>query len=110
MEIIGILLSMLFAALVMLIGGLAWGFRRRKLFYREYQEQKLRRTGKDRLFVHSVGDGRGFRDVYVDGEKIENATYADEKQGIVQGFTIQGENLIPFERKGKVKVVYVKEY
>ena len=33
--------------------------------------------------IHTVDDGRGQRDVFVDGKKIEHVFYADTRRGIV---------------------------
>ena len=39
---------------------------------------------KPNKFVHSCDDGRGLRDVFVDGLKIDRVMYADTKRGIVR--------------------------
>lgn len=33
---------------------------------------------------HTLADGRGLRAVYLDGQRIERAVYADERRGIVK--------------------------
>lgn len=33
--------------------------------------------------IHTADDGRGMRDVYVNGNKIDGVTYADTKLGFV---------------------------
>lgn len=35
------------------------------------------------LHIHTPGDGRGRRDVFVDGKKINRVTYADTNLGVV---------------------------
>lgn len=44
-----ILLALLVVVLALLVAGLMWGMKNRNLFYREYQEQKLKRTGKQKV-------------------------------------------------------------
>ena len=39
---------------------------------------------KANKYVHTYGDGRGARDVFLNGKKIEHVVYADEKRGIVR--------------------------
>lgn len=34
--------------------------------------------------IHYANDGRGLRDVFVNGNKITNVVHADEKKGIVE--------------------------
>lgn len=34
--------------------------------------------------IHYVGDGRGLRDVFVNGHQINNVVYANEQRGIVE--------------------------
>jgi len=36
--------------------------------------------------IHTPGDGRGLRDVWVDGEKINNVFFADTRRGIVDHY------------------------
>ncbi len=35
-------------------------------------------------YIHTIDDGRGNRDVFIDGKKIEHVMYADTKRGIVR--------------------------
>lgn len=35
-------------------------------------------------YVHTPYDGRGNRDVFLNGKKIERVIYADEKRGIIR--------------------------
>lgn len=37
----------------------------------------------NKAWRHTVGDGRGPRDVYCDGVKLSYAVWADERRGIV---------------------------
>jgi len=39
---------------------------------------------KPNQYVHTWNDGRGIRDVFLNGKKIEHVLYADEKRGIVR--------------------------
>ena len=39
---------------------------------------------RDNKYVHTPYDGRGTRDVFLNGNKIDRVIYADEKRGIVR--------------------------
>ncbi len=39
---------------------------------------------KPNQYVHTPYDGRGKRDVFLNGNKIDRVIYADEKRGIVR--------------------------
>lgn len=62
--------------------------------------------------IHTLEDGRGLRDVFVDGVKIPRATYADEKKGkvvlIVDPIKIHkhGNRVITKTVYGKVSVEF----
>jgi hypothetical protein len=61
--------------------------------------------------IHTPGDGRGARRVYVDGKLMERVVYADTRRGIVryEAFPRRldklGERFIVRTRRGKVTVV-----
>jgi hypothetical protein len=63
--------------------------------------------------IHRVGDGRGERTVFLDGEKIYRCIYADTKRGTVKFY---GENPVMnaecdgyliHEKVGKVEVKFM---
>lgn len=61
--------------------------------------------------IHTACDGRGARDVFVNGNKVELAVYADTKKGIVRfhprpaRVAKNGQELYTRELRGKVEVV-----
>lgn len=61
--------------------------------------------------IHTVGDGRGFRHVYVDGRKVEKAVYADTRRGIVvcnmtpTRLDKRGKRVLTRRLRGEVEVV-----
>ena len=68
-------------------------------------------TALRRPKVHSVGDGGGCRNVYLDGMLLASCFYADEEAGIVWVYSVPlsedaDGNLRTEERKGKVQVVF----
>lgn len=44
---------------------------------------KRRYWKRDKSHIHQVGDGRGYRSVYVNGGYIPRAVYANERKGVV---------------------------
>lgn len=64
---------------------------------------------------HSVKDGKGLRDVYVDGVKIYKCYWADDTRGIAKSFldpvtldkSVPGYRIKTCAHFGKVKVVPV---
>jgi hypothetical protein len=62
--------------------------------------------------IHFVGDGRPYRTVYCDGEKIAKAIYADTKIGYVKfyGDTVEidasGEAPVTFEKYGEIEIIF----
>jgi len=63
-------------------------------------------------WVHTPEDGRGVRKVFLDGEEVRMAVFADQKRGIVdryrQPLKIHGrdERLITERLHGRVEVVW----
>jgi len=60
--------------------------------------------------IHTPGDGRGARRVYVDGKLVERVVYADTRRGIVRYEVFPprldkwGQRFIMRTRRGKVRV------
>ena len=65
-----------------------------------------------RTHIHIPDDGRGLRDVFVDGQKIEKAFFADEKRGIVDYYVTPykldkyRKRLLSRRIRGDVQVVF----
>lgn len=63
-------------------------------------------------WIHREGDGRGIRAVFLDGEEVKAAVFADIKRGIVDRFrqplTIRRRDgqLITERLHGRVEVVW----
>lgn len=61
--------------------------------------------------IHTIDDGRGARDVFVNGNKVELAVYADTKKGIVRfrphpaRVAKNGQEFYTRGLRGKVEVV-----
>lgn len=60
--------------------------------------------------IHTLDDGRGPRDVYLNGEKIEGVIYADTERGIVKQMDKpirldSKKRLVSHVLRGEVKVV-----
>lgn len=70
--------------------------------------------GKLRPWVHQVCDGRGLRDVYVDGVKIECATYANTRTGEVRyngkepQLTPDKQSVLEHTTHGKVEIKWLE--
>ena len=59
--------------------------------------------------IHTRDDGRGARNVYVDGKLMSRVTYADTRRGLVRYVKFpprvnKREQLIEHTRRGKVEV------
>ena len=60
--------------------------------------------------IHTPNDGRGYREVYVDGRKVERAFFADVKRGIVDFYPLplradkHRKRVISKRLRGKVEV------
>lgn len=63
-----------------------------------------------KLHIHTVGDGRGLRDVFVNGRLKYQVFYADTKRGIVRAYRIPlrihkwGKRLLTVTLRGHVEV------
>ncbi|EWC39559.1 hypothetical protein [Stutzerimonas stutzeri] len=63
-------------------------------------------------WIHRAGDGRGVRKVFLDGEEIKMAVFADQKRGIVDRYRqplkihSRDERLITERLHGRVEVVW----
>jgi hypothetical protein len=61
--------------------------------------------------IHTPKDGRGRRDVYLDGVQIKRVTYADTRCGVVRimydplKLCLRRERARTFKRRGRVVVV-----
>jgi hypothetical protein len=64
-----------------------------------------------RPWIHEAGNGRGQRDVYLNGRPVRSVTYADERRGIVrlthQPIRIDkyGKRVLTYTIRGRVSVV-----
>lgn len=60
--------------------------------------------------IHKVGDGRGLRDVFLDGERVEECIYADTELGVVEfikkPFVVVDDELQTERKSGNVTVVF----
>lgn len=62
--------------------------------------------------VHIAGDGRGDRDVYLNGKPLRNVVYADTRRGVVRLYDSppkvhkHGKRVIQRTRRGVVEVVF----
>lgn len=63
-------------------------------------------------WVHTPDDGRGLRKVFLDGEEVRMAVFADQKRGIVDRYRqplkihSRDERLITERLHGRVEVVW----
>lgn len=68
-----------------------------------------------RPWVHTPDDGRGMRDVYLDGQKIERVFYADTRAGLIRAhhqpakICPRREVIRSYKRYGDVRVVSLPE-
>lgn len=51
--------------------------------------------------IHTPDDGRGQRDVYVDGLLVNGCFYADTRRGIADVYVKGGDGLIRLDKRGK---------
>lgn len=61
--------------------------------------------------IHTVDDERGYRDVFLDGEKVSHCVYADTQAGVVECYAdslridpVSGQ-IVKMRRTGVVTVV-----
>lgn len=52
--------------------------------------------------IHTAGDGRGYRNVYVNDRLVEMAEYADERRGIVRAY----RQPLKIDKHGKRALTY----
>ncbi len=61
-------------------------------------------------WVHTPHDGRGLRDVYLDGKPIDHVIYAETRRGVVRMHhhpfrrSKTRDQVISYKRKGRVEV------
>lgn len=66
----------------------------------------------DNHHIHTPGDGRGYRDVFVDGRRVERVFFADTRRGIVDSYRYplkvhrHGKRAISRRLRGDVVVVF----
>lgn len=65
--------------------------------------------------IHTVGDGRGFREVFCDGRKLEACTFADTAEGYAICYRVPreidhvNECLVTERVEGKITIEYIDE-
>lgn len=65
-------------------------------------------------YIHRPDDGRGIRNVYVDGQPLQKCCYADEKLGIAHAYVFpyklnrHGTAAMRFKVRGRVYVAALK--
>lgn len=51
--------------------------------------------------IHAPNDGRGKRDVFLDGARLKHCIYADTKRGIVDVHVLNERGFVKVDKRGK---------
>lgn len=51
--------------------------------------------------IHTPGDGRGRRDVFLDGKRLTHCIYADTNRGIVDVHVLNDRGHVRVDKRGK---------
>lgn len=71
-----------------------------------------RKPTRFRKHIHRPGDGRGLRDVYLDGKLVQKVFFADTQRGIVDAYRYplrlnkHRKQALSYRRRGNVRVQF----